>query len=99
MVSVAYPELDIVYVPPGDEQARTAAAAEMIVEHYGGRGPDLIETSDFLGLAYGPSRGSPSTRRGPSTICRRPRARPGAPQVDWTNEVSYLVSERRISRL
>lgn len=54
VVSVAHPDLDIAYVPAGDEQTWTAAAAEVIAEHYRGRGPDLVETSDFLGLAYGP---------------------------------------------
>lgn len=54
LVSAAHPELDVAYVPPGDEQTWTVAAVEVIAEHYRGRGPDLIETSDFLGLAHGP---------------------------------------------
>lgn len=67
VVGAAHPDLDIAYVPAGDEQTWTAAAVEVIAEHFGGHGPDLVETSDFLGLAHGPlvarTDGHPALRR------------------------------------
>lgn len=66
VIEGTYPDLDVAYVPPGDEQAWSAAAVDVIADHYRGRGPDLVETSDFLGLAHGPlaarAAGSPALR-------------------------------------
>ena len=67
ILGAAHPELDIAYVPPGDEQSWTAAAVEVIERHYGGRGPDVLEATDFLGVGYGPlvarAEGSSALRR------------------------------------